>query len=322
MDKTQLLSLIEEKIKEGIITPEEIEKYIHPITEKKESSMAKNITNIFYVIGALIVIIGAVILTAQYWDEIGFMGRILVTLGIALVTYVSALFMKGSENRILSQVLFVIAGVLAPIGVLVFYREFDIEITSMVQTISAFALFAIFVTAFMYTKRNIVVLLSLGFATWGYYALLALLFPVDSELAKWATMILGITYLLVAYYYDVQMPTIDSSERKEKRSVKNILYGIGSVGVLAPAIFLDGAFDLLSIPILFSAFYASTYVKSKAMLLAAGLFLVIYIIKMTSEYFVDSISWPLALIVIGFLVIGVGYGTLYLNRKYISEKSN
>lgn len=319
MDKTQLLSLIQEKINEGVITPEEIQKSIHLEDTKKTTFAVKNITNIFYVIGALIVVIGAVILTAQHWDDIGFVGRVLVTLGIAITTYVSALFMKGSEHRILSQVFFTMSAVLAPVGILVFVREFDMDFGSLEQTIVAFALGLIFITAFIQTKRNILVLLTLGFVSWGYYAMLALLFPISSEIAKCATMILGVMYLLIAYYYDMEKSTIDASERNEKRSVKNIMYGIGTIGVLAPAIFLDGVFDLLSIPLIFAAFYVSTYVKSKAMLLSAGLFLIIYLIKMTSEYFVDSISWPLALIAIGFLVIGVGYGTLYLNRKYISE---
>lgn len=322
MDKTQILSLIQEKIKEGIITSDDVQKVIHrDDTYKVHSSTAKNITNIFYVIGALIVIIGAVILTVQYWDEIGFAGRVLVTLGISLVTYLSALFMKESSQRVLSQVLFVISAVLAPIGVIVFFKELSIDFNSLQQTLSAFFLSLIFLSALWYTKRNILVLISITFATWGYYALLGHMFSMTSDLTKWATMILGVSYILIAQYYQYKTVAIDTTEHKEKKSVENIVYGIGTIAILAPSIFLGGIFDLLAIALIFASSYASVFVKSKAMLMCAALFLVVYIIKITSDYFVDSVGWPLSLMVIGFLIIGIGYGTLYLSRQYIPAKT-
>lgn len=322
MEKQLLISLIQENIKSGTITVEEIEKILKLSDDTQKGNIfTRNITNIFYIIGAVIVVIGAIILTAQYWDEIGLFGRLLVTLGISVVVYISALRMKGVEHRILSQVLFTISGVLMPLGVGVWLQEYKIEFDSLLQTLTAFSLFGIFLAAFLYTKRNILVLFNLAFATWGYFAIFAWLFDMNSDLAKWATMVLGIVYLCIAYYYDSQKSSNDSYEIKEKASVKNIIYGLGSIGVLAPSLFLGGLFDFLSIALIFGMFYLSTFVKSKATLLASALFLIIYIFKITSKYFADSVGWPIALILIGFLVIGVGYGTLYLNKKYINQEN-
>ncbi len=322
MEKQLLITLIQENLKSGTITVGEIEKALHIEDEHKEGNVfTRNITNIFYIIGAVIVIIGAIILIGQNWEEIGFFGRLLVTFGIALGVYIPALRMKGVEHRILSQVLFTISCVLMPLGVSVVLNEYKVDFDSLLQTLAAFSLFGVFLAAFIYTKRNVLVLFNLAFATWGYYAFLTWMFDISGDIAKWATMLMGCVYLLIAYYYEQQKDFEDSYEKKEKASVKNIVYGLGTIGILAPALFLGGIFDFLSIALIFSTFYVSTFVKSKAMLLSSALFLIIYIFKITSKYFADSVSWPLALIIIGFLVIGVGYGTLYINKKYINKES-
>jgi hypothetical protein len=44
--------------------------------------------------------------------------------------------------------------------------------------------------------------------------------------------------------------------------------------------------------------------------------LVVYIFKITGEYFADSLGWPLALIVAGFAMIAIGSLFVRLNRKY------
>ena len=67
---------------------------------------------------------------------------------------------------------------------------------------------------------------------------------------------------------------------------------------------------------------ASIFFRSTTMILVSSGFLIAEIIKLTSRYFVNSIGWPLSLIVIGFLVIGVGYITFSLNKKYIQQKTD
>lgn len=44
-----------------------------------------------------------------------------------------------------------------------------------------------------------------------------------------------------------------------------------------------------------------------------------YILKITSEYFADSLGWPLALMIAGFGMIGVGYLTVYIKRKNATQ---
>jgi hypothetical protein len=155
--------------------------------------------------------------------------------------------------------------------------------------------------------------------TWMYYSLLSYLFTPSIDVTKLATMILGITYLSATYYFQKSMPAIENIERKEKAAVENILYAIGTLLVVIPSLFFGGIFDFITLLLIFGAFYLSIFIKSRLTLIVSGILLISYILKITSKYFVDSIGWSLALIAIGFFVIAIGYGMVYLSRTYIPK---
>ncbi len=317
MDKTQLLALVQEKINEGVISKEDLAMIAS--SDGKPVIQTKNLTNIFYIIGGIIAVIGVVILLAQNWTEIGFVGRILSTLGISIVAYVIGFVMTGNVHRVFSQVFLTVSGILAPVGILVLYREFSLDFNSIAQASTAFALLILFMVAYRHNKRNILVLWSMLWMTWGYYSVLGYFSLLTADVAKLATMIIGISYLLLTYYFQHNIQMLDVDERKEKYIVENILYGIGTLLVIVPALFFGGIFDFITLLLVFGAFYLSIYVKSRLMLVVSGVLLISYILKITSKYFVDSIGWPLALIAIGFCVIAIGYGTLYVSRTYIPK---
>jgi uncharacterized membrane protein YczE len=49
------------------------------------------------------------------------------------------------------------------------------------------------------------------------------------------------------------------------------------------------------------------------------LFLVAYLIRITAQYFSNITGWPIALIFIGIVIIGLGYLAIYINKKYIKS---
>jgi hypothetical protein len=334
MDKQQIIAFIEEQLTAGKLSREDLllvaNNGIPPIIDaspisnviqlpnKEESS--RNLISTFYGIGAIIALVGVIILVGQNWTEIGFIGRILVTLGISLVTYIGAFLLNRSSQRVISQVMFTISCALAPLGTYVLLHEANIDFGWPYQFYTACILFVIFGFALWASKRNILVIITVGFATWAYYSLISKIFELDysGDLIKWATMLLGLSYILLAHGYQSISTAIDIADEKEKKAVRNALYGLGTLGVLGAGIFIGGFFDIIFIALIFAAFYGSVYLKSRSMLIFGALFLMAHIIKLTSKYFVDSIGWPVALIVVGFLVIGVGYLTFSLNKKYIS----
>ena len=319
MDKQQIISFIEEQLTTGKISKEDLINIGGNKTTKQESS--RNLINTFYGIGAIIAIIGVGILVNQHWDEIGFAGRILVTLGISLVSYISALLLNKPQQKVVSQVLFTISAALAPLGSYILLKEANITFDWIPQIITSIILFVVFGIGLLISKRNILVLIAIGFASWAYYAIVMKIFGFDyynSDFLKWASMLLGASYLFIAYGYKSASQATNQIDIKERRVIQNILYGLGTLAILGAGISVGGIFDLFFIVLVFGAFYGSVYLKSRSMLIFGALFLMAHIIKLTSKYFVGSVGWPLALIVIGFLVIGVGYFTYYLNRKFIN----
>ncbi len=340
MNKEQIIAFIDSQLQSGNISREDLAQLAgtgmstnpqySPTTPASSQAQAKfqeqsskNLINVFYGIGAIIAIIGVIILVVQNWDDIGFAGRILVTLGISLIAYISGLVLRGTERRAISQVMFVISAALAPIGSIVLLNEANIRFEWSTQLGVALSLAVIYGVAYFISKRNILILVTIGFATWAYYTFLFNTFASNDysfDFTKWATIVLGIAYLLIAYSLRSVLKATDTKDDSEKTAIQHVLYGLGTVAILGAAMFLGGIFDLIVIALIFAAFYGSVYLKSRAMLIFAAMFLVAHIIKLTAEYFIDSIGWPIALIIVGFLVIGIGYMTFYLNKKFMSQK--
>lgn len=333
MEKQQVITFIKDQLALGSISNDDLlgiagHEAPRPalgspaVHESGESS--KNLIHTFYVIGAIIAVIGVAILIGQNWNEIGFMGRVIVSLGISLVTYSAGLLFRRPDQRVLSQVMYTVAAALAPLGAYVLLSEAGQELTYPIQLAIASVLAVIFGSAFLISRRNILVLITIAFATWAYYAVVldlvgGSLFMV-SDFLKLAIMLLGASYLLVGYGYQSSAHAADMSEEKEVRAVENMLYGLGTAAILGAGISFGGIFDLFVILFIFGAFYGSVYLKSRAMLIFGALFLMAHIVKLTSEYFVDSIGWPVALILIGFLVISVGYITFNLNKRFFNSE--
>lgn len=327
MDKKQVIEFIEAQIESGKISRGDLKELVgggHP-DSKSHANQSKNLINVFYSIGAIIALVGVGILVAQNWNEIGFSGRILVTLGLSVATYIAALLLKTSEQRTISSVLFTFSAALAPMGVYVLLNEADIKLTLGNQALAGVILAVIYGTALYVSKRNILTLITIAFASWSYFTLILKYFEFDAlysysvDYLKWATMLLGVAYILIAYGYRSIQESLDTEEH-EGKSVQHVLYGLGTLAILGAGISIGGAFDLVFILVIFAAFYGSVYLRSRAMLIFGAIFLAAHIIKLTSKYFIDSIGWPVALIAVGFLVIGIGYATFYLNKKFISEK--
>ena len=76
--------------------------------------------------------------------------------------------------------------------------------------------------------------------------------------------------------------------------------------------------ELIYPGLVFGALFLSVHIKSKAFLTWGTLFLMAYILKITSEYFSSGLGWPLALVIAGLAMIGVGYMSLSLKKKYLS----
>ena len=77
--------------------------------------------------------------------------------------------------------------------------------------------------------------------------------------------------------------------------------------------------ELLFPGIVFAIMFLSIPLKSRSFLIVGAGYLMAYLEKITSEYFSEGLGWPLALIILGFAIIGVGYYAYHLNKKYLAQ---
>lgn len=333
MDKQQVLSFIKGQIEAGKIAPSDLSEFLDespsissqqttPVTTSKGEHKSLKITNILYGIGAIIAVVGVLVFIFQNWDLLGMFGHIAITLGLSFVTYVSAFLLRSPDQSKLSQTLFTISAALAPVGVGVLLNEFHIDITTNINLFMALGLFVIYGVALWVRKENILTFITILFGTWLYYSIIIKIFDVSiwemDNLFKYATMILGLSYIFMGYWYDTKDVSTDISLRKEKTAIRSLLYGLGTLAVLVTGSSFDGIFNVLFILVLFGFFYLSVFVHSRAMLVFSAIFLIVHIFRMTGLYFVNSIGWPIALILSGFMIIGVGYASYSVSKKYIN----
>ena len=82
----------------------------------------------------------------------------------------------------------------------------------------------------------------------------------------------------------------------------------------------DAFWELIYPVIIFGALFTSVYIKSKSVLTMGTIFLMIYILKITAEYFSTGLGWPLALVIAGLMMIGAGYMSITIKAKYMLAK--
>jgi len=169
-------------------------------------------------------------------------------------------------------------------------------------------------------RKNVFTLFSILFGTWLFFSLTSFMIGGGAYFDSWKfyeyrVLVAGITYILIGYAFS----------KNERASLSNFLYGFGILGFLGSALSLGGwepnqnvFWELIYPGLIFGALFLSVHIKSKSFLTWGTLFLMAYILKITSEYFSTGLGWPLALVIAGLSMIGVGYMSLSLKKKYLS----
>lgn len=137
----------------------------------------------------------------------------------------------------------------------------------------------------------------------------------DWKFHEYRVLVASIAYMLLGYAFS----------KNERAPLQGFLYSFGILGFLGAALTLGGwepnqnvFWELIYPGFVFGALFLSVHVKSNAFLTLGTLFLMAYILKITSEYFSSGLGWPLALVIAGLAMIGVGYMSLSLKKKYLS----
>lgn len=280
-----------------------------PATEPLETHDEKSsiLTRVLAYLGGTFVFAGLGVFIAMNWESMNFAARVVITLGSGIAAFVMALIALNDERYEKSATpLFLIAALLQPAGLLVIFEElysgneWDTVglVTSGVMAIQQ-------ILTLIKTQRTTLLFTGIVFVA----AFLMILFDMLDIDYDFTALVLGASLLSLSVGLD----------QTRHKVITPFWYLISSMCLLY------GVFELLErsvIEILFLAaasalVYLSTVVRSRTLLFVSTVAMLAYIGYFSAEHFVQSIGWPIALVLFGLLLIGMSATAFKINKRYI-----
>jgi hypothetical protein len=325
MNSEELLQTLKQKVESGEMTREQIMTQLNFDAKVSAATQANtgwqwSFSKILYFLGGLVVLAGVLFLVGQIWEDLGSFGRIFITLGLGLMFAGSGSFLWRSDSiggKRLGSVFHVIGGLLIPSGTLVMLDELFLSTGSPWPVATVFGVMTIWYAVLnAYHKHVLLAFFALANGTIFLYAFMnalvdeSLITLSGDTLNAYLTMFIGLGYLLCSQAFQ--------HTRNEKLvSWLNLFGTLGFFGAAFSRVFDSGFWQVLFVLLVAGGVVWAVLKKSRAILAVSTCFLLAHLSYITGAYFADSIGWPIALIVLGFLFIGLGYASLSISKKYI-----
>ncbi len=291
---------------------------------KPDGNKRLGASELLYYIGGGVIFLGIAILLTQNWLTLEFSTKVLATLGAGIAAYFAGLLLgRDTRTETAAPAFYLISALVTPIGLGVLWSNAGYDVGSPgVQSLMAGIMFITYVLSFWVLRKNIFVLFSILFGTWLYFSLTGWVVTSttmhvdEAKFYEYRLLIAGLVYMLLGYLF----------AKGPRASLHGFLYGTGVLGLLGAAFALGGwrpeqsvVWELIYPAFVFGGLFLSVHVKSRAVLTWSTVFLMLYVLKVTSEYFASSLSWPLTLVLAGLAIMGVGYMSLALRRKFMNS---
>jgi len=323
--KEEVLQYIKSLAEQKVISKDELDSaYDSGSGIKTDVVLTKKlgVAKILYYIGGAIVFLGISILLWQNWHTLGFGTKVLATLGSGIAAYfVGLLFSRNKGTETVGSAFYLISALVTPMGLWVVFDNAGFDASSYgTQSLISGIMLGTYLLSLLVFRKNIFTLFSILFGTWLFFSFTSFMIGGGAYFDNWKfyeyrVLVTGITYMLLGYAFS----------KNERASLSGFLYGFGILGFLGAALTLGSwkpnqnvFWELIYPGLVFGALFLSVQIKSKAFLTFGTLFLMAYILKITSEYFSSGLGWPLALVIAGLAMIGVGYMSISLKKKYLS----
>jgi hypothetical protein len=259
--------------------------------------------------GGLLTFLGIVFFIEMNWSQINSTLRVLISLGTAIVTYLSAILLqKNSEYKILQNLLHFISAGLLPTGLYVLAFE-----TGYLETIPMICNIIIMLLLFIHYTFNYKKFLLSGFKFLSFAYLQLFYLAVLEQITNNNFSVINFSYLYLSEIYYLilgicMFAYAYNNYKTEPKSFSNFYYFFGTISLLGGYFNLADGFHLVyefSFPIICIVMLAlSNLLKQKSILIPALFAFIAYLVDITNTYFVESIGWPLALVFMGIVIIG------------------
>lgn len=321
-NKEEALQYIKMIAKQNLLSKDEVTLVFDNANINQEPTKSSHkLAELLCYIGGGVIFLGIVISLGQNWERMNILTKLLSTIGSAFAAqFVGIMLSPKNQTTLISNALLLISGLLMPIGLFAILEIVNIRIDIPgAQSLISGVLLASYLLYDLFLRRNIFTLFTIIFGTWFYFSFSIFLMG-DSHLFDnidiYSNLMFstGIAYLCIGRALSIT----------NRAPVSGFLYGFGVLATLLSALILgkwepnQSIFWELSYPLfVFGAIYLSVYLKNKAILTLGTLFLMAYLFKITTEYFSNSMGWPITLVVAGVLIIACGYASLSIKQKYL-----
>jgi len=289
----------------------------------KETSHNENtVLKIFNYVGGTLIFLGISYFIVNHWEFLNSFTKIFSTLGAAIAAFiVGMLFQVAKKFDPVSAAFYMIAGLLFPIGLQVTLNVANVSWATDISNVFISTLcLVVFLTAQLYAPRTIFLLFTILFASLFYMSILDFIVHksnvIYSYLDNYEMITLGIAYICLGYYLD----------KNYKHILTGPLYFFGGLFILSASFSLGSnlisgsAIPLWEIitPILIILIFAlSVPLRSKSFLYLGAIFLLLYICDMSGKFIrlFGDMGWSLILIILGLLLMLIGYMVIYIHKK-------
>lgn len=263
--------------------------------------------NVFAWLGGSFVLAGLCVLMAMLWGDLGFVEQVIVTLGTGLValvlSYMASLF--AGRERLVTP-LFLIAALAQPVGLAVILEELggggreELGVLAIagVMTVQCFLFGA-------RVRRNAVVFAALAFGSAAVSAALVLV-GIEEELNA---LVVGVSLFLATL----------GVRRGEHEPITPFWFFVSASLILGAwfAWVERGPAEITEVALIAGCIWLSTLLRSRTLLATGTVALLLYIGWFSGRHFADSVGWPLLLIALGALMMGLGTAAVRIHRRYI-----
>jgi hypothetical protein len=289
------------------ISLEEIRDVLKVSPEVVATSHAFGLSELLSYIGGILIFAGVGVYTTMFWASMNSFSRVLLTFGAGFSCYSVALGLSQNPRyEKVTQALFLVSAILQPLGLFVLlYEIYGASTDSHGAILVVFGImFTQQLVTFWEKKLSLLLFMAIFFGL----GFLVTLFDQFGYKDSYILMGLGMSLFFICL------------------SLKETPYkpAIGLWYFLATVMFLGGAFSDFyntSVESLFAVLcgfviYLSVLTRSKAILFTSSLSLLGYIGRYTWLHFVDSVGWPVSLIIIGIAFIVLSGFVIKLQRKF------
>ncbi len=305
-DKEKALGKIVDLAEKNSLTIDDIAAYFVRHAAGTPQGANSIVMKLLTYVGGLFIFAGISAFVALIWDDLNSAARVIITLGPGLIALIMGLAALKDERYIKAATpLFLIAAFLEPAGLFVFLSEYFDGDDAALATMVVFAPLAAQMGLLFYAKKQTSMLFFTVIYAFAFLGAAMEKLDVDGDLVA---TVLGLSGLLISH----------AINKTPHRAFVPFTYFIAAFCMAGGAFaLLESAFpfDFLLIGVAAAMIYASVIAQSRSFLVASVIVMLGYLGYYTGEYFADVTGWPIALIVMGMVMLGISSYAVKLGQK-------